>query len=245
LARHGALPDVDGLIRAARDELVPFEVPLRPATVAASAAMRDVYRVAARAAAAEGPVLLLGEPGVGKGVVAQELHQLSPRRAGPLVHAHCHFIDEEELEELLAGAAGGLLFLEEIGALPAPLQRRLARALARPAKRPADRFRLVTSTHRDLGEDRGFSRALWARLSGFRLHVPPLRERRQEIEALAAVFAKGAPCTAAAMDRLLRYAWPGNVRELKLVMERAVLDADGAAIDVSNLGLDAVRLTAS
>ncbi|HVE87490.1 MAG TPA: hypothetical protein VND93_31750, partial [Myxococcales bacterium] len=114
----------------------------------------------------------------------------------------------------------------------------------RPARRPADRFRLVTSTSRDLGEDRGFSRALWGRISAFRLHVPPLRGRRQEIESLTSVFAKGAQLTAAATDRLLRYAWPGNVRELKLVMERALLDADGAAIDVSNLGLDPVRLTA-
>ncbi|HYV46739.1 MAG TPA: sigma 54-interacting transcriptional regulator [Myxococcaceae bacterium] len=244
LARHGALPDLDGLIRAARDELVPFEVPLRPGTVAASAAMRDVYRVAARAAATEVPVVLLGEPGVGKGVVAQELHQLSARRAGPLVHAHCHFIDEGELEELIAGAAGGTLFVEEIGVLPAPLQRRLARALARPARRAADRFRLVTSTSRDLGEDRAFSRALWARIAAFRLHVPPLRDRRQEIETLVSVFAPGAPLNAPAMGRLLRYAWPGNVRELKLTLERAVLDADGSAIDVSNLGLDPVRSAA-
>ncbi|HEY8212503.1 MAG TPA: sigma 54-interacting transcriptional regulator [Myxococcaceae bacterium] len=239
LARYGALPDLDGLIRAARDEMDPFEVPLRPGTSAASPAMRDVYRVVDRLAAAEMPVLLLGEPGAGKGVVAQELHLLSPLRAGPLVHAHCHFIDDAaELDELLASAAGGMLFLEEIGALPAALQRHLSRALARPARRASNRFRLVTSTGRDLREERSFSPALRERISAFSLHVPPLRERRQEIESLASVFSRGAPLTPAALDRLLRYAWPGNVRELKLVMERAVLDADGAAIDVSNLGLD-------
>ena len=244
LARYRALPDLDGLIRAARDELVPFEVPLRPGTIAASAPMRDVYRVAARLAAVEAPVLLLGEPGAGKGLVAKELHWLSPRREKPLVRAACSRLDADELEELFEEAAGGMLFLEDIGALSPPLQKHLAKALARKA-RPSERFRLVAATHRDLWDDPSFWRPLRDHLSAIALHVPPLRERRQEIEALAGAIAGGAPFTPAAMHQLLRYGWPGNVRELKLVIERALLDADGAAIDAANLGLEPVPMGAA
>ena len=238
LARYGALPDSDGLIRAARDELVPFEVPLRPGTSAASPAIRDVYRVVARLAAAEVPVLLMGEPGAGKGVVAQS----PPALAGAGGAAGARPLPLHRRRGRAGRAVGGR---RRRDAVPGGDWRAVRRAPAAPGPRagPPAAPHLGALPPGGLHPPRpprgavAFSPALRERIPGFSLHVPPLRERRQEIEALAGAFGRRSPLTPAALERLLRYAWPGNVRELKLVMERAVLDADGAAIDIPNLGL--------
>jgi len=225
------------------------------------ASMRALHAQAERAAAAFINVLLLGETGVGKEVLARRIHARSARAAGPFVGVNCAAFSEALLEGELFGfekgaftgasqarvglfeaATGGSIFLDEIGELPLPTQAKFLRVLedravlriGARAPRPVD-ARFIAATNRDLeAEVRAgrFRADLFYRLNGISLTIPPLRERRAEIEPLARSFVR-AVCVQLervppdlprqTLDLLSQYAWPGNVRELRNVVERAVV----------------------
>ncbi len=223
-----------------------------------------------RVAPSDTSVLLLGETGTGKEVMARALHDLSSRAAKPFVVVDCSGLTETLFESELFGhergaftgavtrkpglveaAAGGTLFIDELGDIPLPLQVKLLRLLETGLFRRvggtevlrAD-FRLVAATHRDLlqlVETGQFRRDLYYRISAFPVSVPPLRSRPSDIPALAHAMlmrigrASPADFTKAALDALVRYTYPGNVRELRNIVERAALLADGGWIDVQNL----------
>ncbi|BCB28003.1 transcriptional regulator [Sulfurimicrobium lacus] len=235
-----------------------------------SPAFTQMLALINRAAPAMTPVLLLGESGTGKELAALALHALSPRRNKPFVPVDCSGMTESLFESELFGyekgaftgatrrktglveaAAGGTLFLDELGDIPLHLQVKLLRLLESGTFRRvggvetlrAD-FRLVAATHRNLEEmmDAGtFRRDLYYRIAAFPVHLPALRERREDIPLLANVMlerlAPGRPLhlTEAAAEQLMQYSYPGNVRELRNLLERAILLADGDTIDGRHL----------
>ncbi len=210
------------------------------------------------------PVLLQGESGTGKELLARRLHAFSRRPGGPFVAINCAALPRDLLEAELFGiekdvatgvaprpgkfvlASGGTLFLDEIGDLPSHLQPKLLRALENghvhpvgaPAPIPVD-VRVVSASHQDLRalvRDGRFREDLLYRLAGAVVHVPPLRERPEDIFPLVRFFAARAARDQGkrflGVDRecaqfLLGYPWPGNVRELRNVVSRAVALADG------------------
>jgi len=245
-----------------------------PGLVVRDPAMGRLHDLIDRVAASELPILFRGEGGVGKEVLARRLHEASPRAGGRFVSVKCASLDADSLEAELFGeapasgvsprpglfevAAGGTLYLEEVGELPGPLQARLVRALEERQFTPrgggevrAVDVRLVASTHRKLDEEVAagrFRRDLYFRLSGVAVDVPPLRARVAEIEPLARHFLDQAaarsrrpPPTigADARDAILRYSWPGNVRELCNVIERALILCAGDELEAEHLGLRA------
>jgi DNA-binding NtrC family response regulator len=255
---------------------------ISPELVVASAPMRRVLRDVERVASLSSTVLLLGETGVGKGLVARTLHRRSPRRSLPFVHADCASLAPSVLESELFGhergaftgavacrigrlerAGGGTLFLDEIGELDAALQGRLLRVLQdrefeRLGSSEPRRFaaRIVAATQRDLAADvrAGRFRAdLFYRLDVIRIAIPPLRERREDIEPLcAAALARisaghGAPPPRlgdAALAAFALHGWPGNVRELENAVERLCARFPGALIGASEVR-DALDLRAA
>jgi transcriptional regulator with GAF, ATPase, and Fis domain len=253
-----------------------------PGVVVVSAAMEQLYRQVDLVAPSDINVLLLGETGVGKEVVAEQIHKASPRADAPLVRVHCAAMPENLLESelfghekgaftgathtktgLLESAAGGTVLLDEIGELPLSMQVKLLRVIEEHAVRRVGGLktvdvdvRFIAATNRELHSEvaRGAFRAdLFYRLSGMTLVVPPLRERQDEIEPLVAQFASeasrafGMPCaprlSGKALALLRSYSWPGNVRELKNCIERAVLMAGGATIDVEHLAREKIAAT--
>ena len=243
--------------------------------VGASEPMQEVLRQIRKVAPQKTTVLLQGESGTGKELVARALHDQSPRAALSFVAVNCGAIPSELIESELFGhvkgaftdasrtkkglveeADGGTLFLDEIGELPLPLQVKLLRFLEDEEVRPLGDVRarkvdvrVVAATGRDL------RRAVAA--GQFRedllYRLPPLRERREDIEALAAHFlardARLRPELSAmrlsdeAREALLAHRWPGNVRELEHALERAVVFADGPLIREEDLP-DTVRAPA-
>jgi DNA-binding NtrC family response regulator len=210
--------------------------------VVASRAIREVLDLVDRAARGTLSVLLLGETGVGKEVVAHRVHAASPRANRPFVAVNCAALTEPLLERelfgadqakpgLLASAHGGTMFLDEVRELPPSTQAKLLRVIE---ERQID-VRFLSATNRALeadAESGAFRRDLLYRLNGFTITIPPLRERVEEIEPLAVRFAervseelgRDPPSIAEdALEILERYRWPGNIRELKNVVERAVL----------------------
>jgi transcriptional regulator with PAS, ATPase and Fis domain len=243
------------------------------AMVGRSPGMRRLFDDARRAAAADANVLILGESGVGKERVARTVHENSPRASGPFVAINCAAIPEHLLESELFGyeqgaftgaqrsneglletAHGGTLLLDELCEMNAVLQAKLLRALEEGAvrrlgarkARPFD-ARFIASTNRDIREEmrRGrFREDLFFRINVIEIHVPPLRDRREDIPLLAIHFldlacrrhrARIEGFTPVAMDLLLRYDWPGNVREVKNAVERAVAYARGPFIAPEDL----------
>jgi transcriptional regulator with PAS, ATPase and Fis domain len=237
-----------------------------------SAAMANLHAQVRMLLRGDIPVLLLGETGVGKEQLAHVLHLSSTRRRGPFVAVNCAAIPGELLEAEMFGIAkgvatgvserpgqfqlaqGGTLFLDEIGDMPLPLQAKLLRALQgreiQPVGGAAVRVdtRVVAATNSDLErkiEQGLFRRDLYYRVAGFVLHVPPLRDRREDIpglvRAMLCVFARetGRPApaiTAEALRALGAYAWPGNVRELEHEVRRlAYLCPEGETVDSSML----------
>jgi DNA-binding NtrC family response regulator len=237
-------------------------------------AMRTLYEQASRAAKASISVLILGETGAGKEVLAHAIHRASPRAEKPFLAINCAALAESLIEAELFGhekgaftnasharegifeaANGGTVFLDEVGELPAATQSKLLRVIEDKkvtrigARTPrAVDVRFVSATNRDLeaeAEQGAFRADLFFRLNGIALTVPPLRERRGEIEELAQLFIARA-CTdagradvpvlsAAARDMLLRYAWPGNVRELRNAIDRAVVLCAGGSLEPEHL----------
>jgi len=236
--------------------------------VARSPAMKKIVALATQVAEAPTTVLITGETGVGKEVVAQLLHGRSSRRDRPFVAVNCAAIPGELLEAELFGAArgaytgavkdrpgklevadGGTLFLDEVGDMPLALQPKLLRVLQEGAverlgshvSRSVD-VRVVAATHQDLPrlvQEGRFREDLYYRINVFPIHIPPLRERPEDVEALArdtlvrfgARLGVQATLTPEALARLKGYRWPGNVRELRNVLERAVLLSGGGPID--------------
>ena len=229
----------------------------RSRIITRSPAMRAVLDTIAVVAASEASVLLLGESGTGKELLAETLHVMSTRSQGPLVRVNCAAIPETLIEAELFGvekgaftgadrarpgylefAHGGTLFLDEIGELTPAVQAKLLRVLSeRTASRVGGTslydldFRLVCATNRDLRAmvaEREFREDLYYRLNVISLHVPPLRDRREDIPLLAAHFVdrfekdqqSRIRLTPEALESMLRLPWDGNVRELSNLVEQ-------------------------
>jgi len=241
--------------------------------IAHSPPMREVVKLIGRAAATNATVLITGETGTGKEEVARALHLHSARSGKAFVAINCAAIPRDLLESELFGhvrgaftgatstrigmfrqADGGTLLLDEIGDMSGELQAKLLRVLEEGTIVPVGGeqpvgvdSRILAATHRDLGTEVGagrFREDLFYRLNVLRIHVPPLRERREDIAALAEYFlalASDPPKTlsAAARQQLEGHAWPGNVRELRNVIERATIFARGARIEADDLGFAA------
>ena len=241
--------------------------------IAQSDAMLRVLELARRVAKVDSTVLITGESGVGKERVAHLIHDESARTGGPFVAINCGAVPENLLESELFGHAkgaftgatqdrpglfeaahGGTLFLDEIGEVPPPMQVKLLRALQeREVRRVGENknrkidARVLAATNRDLPAEvhaARFRQDLYYRLRVVELRVPPLRERRDDILALARTFLKDAAdrmrrkvtgFTPAAANQLVRYGWPGNVRELENAIERAVVLARHSRIDIEDL----------
>ena len=236
-------------------------------------AMVEVYTTIARVAPAMSTVLVLGESGTGKELAARAIHRHSPRRDGPFVAVDCTALTETLLESELFGhvrgaftgavtdapglfleAHGGTIFLDEIGDIGLPLQAKLLRVLQERQVRPvggtqwrAVDVRVVAATNRDLAAAvtaGQFREDLYYRLNVVALHLPPLRERRDDIPLLVEhlVQRAAAQCgkpvagvSAAALATLCAYDWPGNVRELAHALERSVALARDSVLDVEDL----------
>ncbi len=226
--------------------------------VGRSPALLEVYKQVARAASTNVPVLITGETGTGKEQVARSLHQRSERAHKPFIPVDCGAISESLMESELFGhakgaftgasgarrglfeeASGGTLFLDEIGDVGPKIQSQLLRALQEGEIRRVGEstavgvdVRIVTATNKDLKQlstEGRFREDLLYRLDVVRLHLPPLRERREDIPALvehfASLHARGGVrpvVTQEAMGRLVQYDWPGNVRQLENVVARAL-----------------------
>jgi transcriptional regulator with GAF, ATPase, and Fis domain len=216
-------------------------------------------------------VLLLGETGSGKELIARSIHTQSRRKDGPVVRVNCGAIPSELVDSELFGhekgsftgavatrkgwferADGGTLFLDEIGELPHAAQVRLLRVLQDGSLERVGGtqsitvdVRIVAATHRNLDAmvaEGTFREDLWYRISVFPIRLPPLRERDEDIPALAVHFSKragvrlsGVPLHPSERDiELLRgYSWPGNVRELGAVIERAAILGDGKRLEIA------------
>ena len=219
--------------------------------------MERVWKLVELAAPSDLSILVLGETGVGKEVVARKIHALSPRAGQPLLAINCAALHESTLESelfghekgaftgaatakvgLLEAANGSTVLLDEVGELPASAQAKLLRALdAREIvplggikPRPID-VRVIAVTHRDLAtmvDDKTFRADLYFRLDGLTIHVPPLRDRMGELDTLVReLVPKEVSVGPDVISALRAYDWPGNVRELKKVLERAVVLAGG------------------
>lgn len=247
--------------------------------IAQSAVMRPVLETIARVGPSGANVLITGENGAGKGVVAQALHAVSPRCEQTMITVNTASIPETVFESELFGhvsgaftdaksdrlgrfklADGGTLFLDEIATIPPQLQSKLLRVLESGEFEPvgasrtyrAD-VRVLSATNADLNTECAegrFRKDLLYRLNTVEIHVPPLRERPEDIPLLAAHFLHRhvvkyrksiVEFDPAAMQLLRDYAWPGNVRQLDHAVERAVLMAHDDRIGAGDLGLEAAR----
>jgi Nif-specific regulatory protein len=238
-----------------------------------SPAIRQAIERARRAAVSPSTVLLLGESGTGKEVFAHAMHAWSPRRRRPFVVVNCAALSEELVVSELFGhergaftgahqrrlgklevAAGGTVFLDEIGEMSPTLQTKLLRVLEDHAFERVGgaatiqaNIRVIAATNRDLGravQDGRFREDLFFRLNVIPITLPPLRERRSDITLLAESFLKklgedlgrpGVSLSPEVREALVHYDWPGNVRELHNVIERAVSFAEGEAVEVHDL----------
>jgi DNA-binding NtrC family response regulator len=245
------------------------------------AAMERLMAQVERVAASESRVAIQGETGTGKELIARTIHQKSARHAGPFVTLNCAAVPAELIESELFGhekgsftgaatrhvgkfeqAAGGTLFLDEIGDMPLVMQSKLLRVLEEGEiervggdKPIAVDARVVVATHRNLEEmvrQGSFRADLYHRIYVFPIALPPLRERAEEIPALAEYFAAQVASqnswrpkhfSPESIEILQRYAWPGNVRELRNVVERVLLLSAGEIITAEevNLALPAPR----
>jgi DNA-binding NtrC family response regulator len=245
--------------------------------------MQDVMRVVEQVAPSSASVLITGETGSGKEILARTIHQLSPRADRPFVAINCSAIPETLMESEIFGhekgaftgaaerrigcfelADGGTLLLDEIGEMPAPTQAKLLRVLEdRKVRRlgsktetPVD-VRVLAATNKDPEQavSRGYLRQdLYFRLNVFHMHLPPLRDRKQDLPALVEHIihelnikhgrqVRG--INAEVTDIFQNYSWPGNVRELRNVLERAIIVCDRDLIGRSHLPIDFGRTLAA
>jgi len=247
----------------------------RDLIIGRSMAMQQVYKLIGRVAASDATVLITGESGTGKELVAQVIHRSSERREGPFIAVNCAALPETLLESELFGhekgaftgamtqrkgrfeqATKGTLFLDEIGEMSPSTQKKLLRVLQErtfervggniPVK--AD-VRMITATNRDLLQDSktgSFREDLYYRLNVINIHMPPLRDRMDDIPPLVDHFlykhrrsGQAAPRIAeSAFELLHSYGWPGNVRQLENTIERAIVLAQGQLIGPEHIQLD-------
>jgi DNA-binding NtrC family response regulator len=248
-----------------------------PPLIAQSAAMRPVLDVIARVGPSDANILITGENGTGKGLVAQALHALSLRAGKPFISVNMGGLPEGVFESELVGhvrgaftdakadragrfelADGGTLFLDEIGNIPLSQQAKMLRTIETgefervgSSRTYRASVRLISATNSDLPAEVAagkFRQDLLFRLNTIQLHLPPLRERREDIELLAQHFLKQhvkryqkgiTGFDEGALLAMRDYSWPGNVRELDHAIERSVLMAPGKVIRAPDLGLNA------
>jgi two-component system response regulator PilR (NtrC family) len=239
--------------------------------------MQQLRTTIGKLARSQAPVYIAGESGVGKELVARLIHEQGPRAGGPFVPVNCGAIPSELMESELFGhkkgsftgahadkeglfqsANGGTLFLDEVAELPLHLQVKLLRVIQEKSVRPVGAqveipidVRILSATHKNLArlvEEGRFRHDLYYRINVINLPVPPLRERREDVLAIAqSVLNRLAgelseslpPLSAAARQALQDYAFPGNVRELENILERAVALCEGEEISVADLSLPA------
>jgi DNA-binding NtrC family response regulator len=250
LAETAPDPDVDGAI------------------VGACPAMREVYKAIGRVAAQNVPVLITGESGTGKELVARAIYQHGLRAKAPFLALNCAAIPEQLLESELFGhekgsftgadrrrigkfeqVSGGTLFLDEIGDMPLALQAKILRLLQEQSfervggnETVRTDVRLIAATHRDLkawSAEEKFRPDLYHRLSVFTIHLPPLRERGEDLPMLVQRYLRRfsrelerevREVTPEALEQLRNYSWPGNIRELQSVLKQALLRASGTVL---------------
>ena len=276
LALHSAHLEVKRLQELLQEENVYLRSQVKTlhghtGIVGQSEALRRVLSQAEKVASAPSTVLLLGETGVGKELIASAIHDLSPRRDRVMVHLNCAAIPSTLLESELFGrekgaytgaharqigsfelASGSTLFLDEVAELPVEVQAKLLRVLQEkkmerlgsPRTIQVD-TRVIAATNQDLEKrvrDGKFRADLYYRLNVFPIHVPPLRERREDIPLLVRAFVNEftralgkdvRSVSKSSCEALERYSWPGNVRELRNVIERAVILAEGSKLKVA------------
>ncbi|QIJ71276.1 sigma-54-dependent Fis family transcriptional regulator [Thermosulfuriphilus ammonigenes] len=245
------------------EQIVQFE-----GMVAKSAAMRKIFSLLPKVAQAPSNVLITGESGTGKELIARAIHRLSPRKDRPFVVVNCGGIPANLLESELFGysrgaftgatrekkglfavAHGGTIFLDEIGELPPELQVKLLRVVQQKSFIPLGEtqeievdVRIISATNRDLEKEvlaGNFREDLYYRLNVISIHVPPLRERREDIPVLVQYFLdkyarqmgkKVEGISAYALKALEEYDFPGNIRELENIIERSVALETGSLI---------------
>jgi len=250
LAETAADPDVDGAI------------------VGSCAAMREVYKAIGRVAGQTVPVLITGESGTGKELVARAIYQHGPRAKAAFLALNCAAIPEQLLESELFGhekgaftgadrrrigkfeqVSGGTLFLDEIGDMPLALQAKILRLLQEQAfervggnETVRTDVRLIAASHRDLkawSAEEKFRPDLYHRLSVFTIHLPPLRERGDDLPMLVRHYLRRfsrelgrevRDVAPEALEQLRNYPWPGNIRELQSVLKQALLQASGTVL---------------
>jgi len=235
-----------------------------------SPAMQDVFRLIQRAGPSDKAILILGESGSGKELVARALHRASRRAERPMVVINCAALPETLLESELFGhekgaftgavstkpglfevADGGTLFIDEIGELPGSLQAKLLRVLEDGSLRRIGSIqerrvnvRLLAATNRDLSKEveaKRFREDLYYRINVMSLELPPLRQRKGDIGLLIDHFlGPGWEIEPAALEAMERYAWPGNVRQLINALERAKILAESEVIRLQNLPREVV-----
>lgn len=232
--------------------------------------LSEVRRMAEMAASAEAPVLITGETGVGKNVVARTIHYMSPARKNAFISINCAAIPENLIEAELFGfekgaftgafsvkkglfemAEGGTLFLDEIGTLPLHLQSKLLgvldekklRRLGGKSVRPVN-IRIVAATNMDIEKavtEGTFREDLYYRINVIRIHIPPLRDRLQDVPELCRFFVSRFTADSdinipdSEMERLMEYQWRGNVRELGNIIERSIILSQDLTLRPSEL----------
>jgi two-component system nitrogen regulation response regulator GlnG len=250
VAENASDPDVEGAI------------------VGSCPAMREVYKAIGRVAAQNVPVLITGESGTGKELVARAIYQHSQRAKAPFLALNCAAIPETLLESELFGhekgaftgaerrrigkfeqCNGGTIFLDEIGDMPPALQAKILRLLQEQSfervgsnETVRTDVRLIAATHHDLKTDSAegkFRPDLYYRLSVFTIHLPPLRERGDDLSLLVRHYLRHfsrelerevQEVAPDALERLRGYSWPGNIRELQSVLKQALLRASGQVL---------------
>ena len=247
---------------------------VRGDVIAESRVMRDLLELASKVATHDTTVLLTGDSGSGKEVFAQAIHRMSPRSSKSFVAVNCAAIPENLLESelfghvkgaftgatadrlgLLAEADGGTLLLDEIGEMPMALQAKLLRFLeGGEVRRVGDErnrhvdVRLIAATAKSLEsavKQKEFRDDLYYRLNVVHIHIPPLRERPEDVPALVAHFAQSTAqrlnrpvsITPKALAMLTAHHWPGNVRELRNAIERAAVLSETGRLDCGDFGL--------
>ncbi len=244
-----------------------------------SLVMQTVVRTVERVAPSDVSILITGESGTGKEVIADLIHALSPRNKGKIIKINCAALPRELIESELFGsvkgaftgahsdreglfrqAEGGTLFLDEISEMPVDTQSKLLRVLQDQEVRPVGgktsyktNCRIVAATNRKTDEaikDGKLREDLFYRISAISVHLPPLRERREDIMPLANAFLKrfvaqaNRPIrgfTPEAVERVTGFEWPGNVRQLQNEIQRAVLLCEGGDIDSTDLSITNVQ----